>query len=208
MHFHRSVTASAAILALALGAGACGSSGSSAKSTSASSTTSIPTSAAPTDASTSTSTSGSGTSTAPATGAGGARCTADQLTGSSEATGAAAGSRYTTVVLTNTAATPCTLEGYPGVSLADAKGAQIGHPAKREANATMGQVMLAAKTGTASFLIHTTADVSGTGCLAASTTINVIPPNDTGTVHVPGEVTVCGDGFWATPVVAGTAGRN
>lgn len=201
------IAVAAALLTLTIGAGACGSSGSTAKSSSGSSTSTTATTSPSTSAQPSAP--GGLATTAPATtAAGSTRCRAGQLTGSATDSGAAAGNRYLTVVLTNSADSACTLQGYPGVSLANAGGTQIGQPAQREANATSGPVTLAAKTGKASFLVHTTADVNGTGCQPPSTTINVIPPNDTGTVHVAGEVTVCGDGFWVTPMVAGTAGRN
>ncbi len=199
----------AALLTLTIGAGACASSGSTAKTTTGSSTsTSTNATTAPSTSAQPTAPGGRTTTAPPTTTAGSTRCKAGQLTGRATATGAAAGNRYVTVVLTNTADSPCTLQGYPGVSLADASGTRIGQPAQREAGATPGRVTLAASTGKASFLVHTTADVNGTGCQPPSTTINVIPPNDTGTVHVAGAVTVCGDGFWVTPVVAGTAGRN
>ncbi len=203
----RLLAVSAALLTFTIGAGACGSSGSTAKSSTGSST-STSTSTAPTTSAQSSAPGGLATTAPPTTTAGSTRCRAGQLTGSATQAGAAAGNRYLTVVLTNTADSTCTLHGYPGVSLADANGARIGQPAQREANATSGSVTLAAKNGKASFLVHTTADVNGTGCQPPSTTIDVIPPNDTGTVHVAGKVTVCGDGFWVTPVVAGTAGRN
>ena len=120
--------------------------------------------------------------------------------------GAAAGNRYQTVVFTNTGSTECTLTGYPGVSLLDASGARIGQPAGRESG-TVAKVSLKADGGQASFFIHTTADLGGTGCQAASSTIAVIAPDDTMTMTLPGEVTVCGS-FDASPVVAGTNGHS
>jgi hypothetical protein len=59
------------------------------------------------------------------------RCHTADLTASLEDGGAAAGTHYRYVVLTNSNGPTCTLYGYPGVSLVDASGAQIGKPAER-----------------------------------------------------------------------------
>jgi hypothetical protein len=60
-----------------------------------------------------------------------ARCHTADLSASLEEAGAAAGTSYRYVVMTNSAGPRCTMYGYPGVSLVDAGGAQIGKPAER-----------------------------------------------------------------------------
>jgi hypothetical protein len=46
--------------------------------------------------------------------------------------GAAAGSVYRSLQITNTSGASCVLDGYPGVSYVDAAGSQIGAPADRD----------------------------------------------------------------------------
>ena len=179
---------------------ACGSSGS----TAAGSSTTEATTSTTVEATTSTSSTAQGPTSTVRSAASDA-CVAAHLKLTLGEGGAAAGSRYQTVVLTNTGSAACTLTGYPGVSLQDSSGARIGPPAGREAG-TVAKVSLPPNGGQASFFIHTTADMSGTGCQAASAAIAVIAPNDTATLTVPGEITVCGT-FNASPVVAGTTGH-
>jgi len=59
------------------------------------------------------------------------RCHTADLTAMLEDAGAAAGTSYRYVVLTNSNGPACTLYGYPGVSLVDGSGAIIGKPAER-----------------------------------------------------------------------------
>jgi hypothetical protein len=60
-----------------------------------------------------------------------ARCHTADLTASLEDGGAAAGTHYRYLVLTNSSGPACTLYGYPGVSLVDGSGHIIGKPAER-----------------------------------------------------------------------------
>jgi len=59
------------------------------------------------------------------------RCHTADLTASLEESGAAAGTNYRNIVLTNSNGPACTLYGYPGVSLVDGSGAVVGKPAER-----------------------------------------------------------------------------
>lgn len=74
------------------------------------------------------------------------RCTSDHLTLTlSEGDGAAAGSRLPYLVVTNTGASGCTLQGWPGVSfVGDGDGAQIGAAADLDRSSTHATVTLAA----------------------------------------------------------------
>jgi hypothetical protein len=58
--------------------------------------------------------------------------------------GAAAGSTYVPIDFTNTSASPCTMDGYPGVSFVSSpSGSQLGNPAARNTAATPAMVTLA-----------------------------------------------------------------
>jgi hypothetical protein len=97
-----------------------------------STSTSRTTSASPT--STSRSTTSSGSSTSGSTTAAGTVCRAGtgKVTVVPSAGGAAAGHVQLEVRVTNTGSSPCTLRGYPGVSLVTGtEGAQLGAPAQR-----------------------------------------------------------------------------
>jgi hypothetical protein len=59
------------------------------------------------------------------------RCRTADLSASLEDAGAAAGTHYSYVVLTNSSGPTCTMYGYPGVSLVDASGNVLGKPADR-----------------------------------------------------------------------------
>jgi hypothetical protein len=199
----RSATALFAALVGVAMESACGSSGSTASSSTT--TTVAPTSTTSASSGTMRPSSSAAGPTTTARSAPGAGCVAAHLKVTLGDGGAAAGSRYQTVIFTNTGDVACTLTGYPGVSLLDGSGARIGPPAGRESG-DVAKVSLAADGGEASFFIHTTADLSGTGCEAPSASIAVIAPNDTTTMTVPGAITVCGS-FNASPVVAGTTGH-
>lgn len=90
---------------------------------------------------------GGGGSSAPATpSAGTAACATGNLkaTVDTAAGGAAAGSTYYPVNLTNTGSSSCSLFGYPGVSWVTApSGSQIGRPATRNPAVTPAAVVLA-----------------------------------------------------------------
>ena len=60
-------------------------------------------------------------------------CATSQLTGTLGGSDAAAGSLYRYLVLTNHSSTACHLTGYPGLSMLNAGGQQIGQPATRQA---------------------------------------------------------------------------
>lgn len=59
------------------------------------------------------------------------RCATADLALSTAAAGAAAGTHFLALVLTNTSGVECTLTGFAGVSLVDGAGQQLGNPAER-----------------------------------------------------------------------------
>ena len=130
-------------------------------------------------------------------------CATSQLTGSMGGGDAAAGNIYLNLVLTNRSATTCHLTGYPGVSMLDAHGRQIGQPATRQATAYQAIVL---KPGaSASDTIHT-ANHQGT-CLPASSKLKVYPPGNTASLTFAGSVTECFNQFSITPLAAGKGGN-
>lgn len=116
---------------------------------------------------------------------------------------AGAGNLYRYLVFTNRSGTTCHLTGFPGVSLLDSDGRQIGAPATREHNGYTPVVLRPG--GTASDTIHTV-NHQGT-CLPTSTSVRVYPPGNRASVVVPGEITNCHDQFSVTPLTAGSAGN-
>lgn len=157
---------------------------------------STPGSATPTAAATPTTTSGSGsgsgstktatTQAAPA--AAGAPCTSAQLRVARTDPNAGAGQLYAKITFTNTAATSCTLTGYPGVSYVKAAGVQSGNPAQRT-GAGYRVVTLAAHGGTASAVMHDSDGIGGYSkgqCdLTSVEGIRVYPPNERAAMFIP-----------------------
>jgi hypothetical protein len=112
---------------------------------------------------------------------------------------------YTPLVLTNTGTRTCELRGFPGVSILDASGTQIGQPAGREG--TEGATVSIAPGKTASATLHTTnAGVGGSTCTAVSAKMKVFPPDDTAALTFNASYTAC-SGFQVSTLVAGSAGR-
>jgi hypothetical protein len=131
-------------------------------------------------------------------------CTTGQLKGSLGETQAGAGQRYTTLVLTNTGSKECDLRGFPGVSLVDASGKQIGQPASREG--TEGATVMIKPGGTASATLHTSAAGMGAQCDATSTQLRIFPPDNTESLMITAAYSACG-GFRVTTLVSGSAGN-
>lgn len=180
-------TAAASLLLLA----ACGPSPSPAGSSSAppSSSSASPTSASP-SASNSPSPSGTVSSAAPAAEG---QCKADSLTAATDSTGGgAAGSIYEKLILTNSGTTPCTLEGFAGVSLtADANGAPIGEPATRETTTPVTKIELAPGKSAWAELRYTQAGNYGDCTKVPAAGYRIYPPNDTASLFVAEQHDAC-----------------
>ena len=190
-----------ALLALVLVGGvACSSSSKKASTTTAPATTTV---GSTTGGSSSTpgSTTGVSTTTVPTT----PRCVTGALGIRLGQPGAAAGNRYLPIVFTNTSGTACTLYGYPGVSLLDASGKQIGTPASREAGSTP-KVVTVAPGASASAAVHTAAQGVAPSCGPTSTQIRVYVPDERTAVDLPAALADCGGVFSVMPVVPGTSG--
>ena len=131
-------------------------------------------------------------------------CSTDQLKGGLGETQSGAGQRYTIVVLTNTGTKACDLRGFPGVSLLDANGKQIGEPASREGSE--GATISIAPGASASTTLHTSAAGLGAQCDPTSAQLRVYPPDNTASLTITAAYSACG-GFRVSTLVAGTAGN-
>lgn len=131
-------------------------------------------------------------------------CRSENLRASLGASDSGAGQRYTALVLTNVGATGCELRGFPGVSLLDASGAQIGEPAGREGG--IGATISIAPGATASATLHTSAPGTGGACTGPSAKLRVYPPDNTVAVEFAMAYTTCGS-FLVSTLVIGSAGR-
>lgn len=178
----------------ALGLVACSSSDDSGSSTT--------TTAAPSTTST-TSGGGSSSSSTSTTEAAPQPCPSSSLAGSLGPSNAGAGQLYQPLVLRNTGSTACELRGFPGVSVLDSSGTQIGEPATRDG--AEGAAVLLEPGGAASALLHTNNGPVGGPCEQTSASMRVYPPNQTEALTFAAEFTVCG-GFSVTSVVAGETG--
>ena len=115
-----------------------------------------------------------------------------------------AGQRYTVLVLTNTGSSSCELRGFPGVSLLDGTGKQLGQPAAREG--TEGSLVTLAPGGAASTTLQTSAEGMGAACEPTSTQLRVFPPDNTVALTFSAAYVACG-GFRVSTLVPGSAGN-
>ena len=130
-------------------------------------------------------------------------CATSQLTAALGGSDAGAGSLYRYLVLTNHSGTACHLTGYPGLSMLDGSGKEIGAPATRQ---PLGyQPVVLQPGGTASDTIHTI-NQQGT-CLPASAELRIYPPGNLDSLLITGQVTNCDDQFTVTPLIAGSTGN-
>ncbi|CAG7646790.1 DUF4232 domain-containing protein [Actinacidiphila bryophytorum] len=144
------------------------------------------------------------TRTGPASGSGATpMCATSQLTAALGGGDAGAGSLFRYLVLTNHSSTACHLTGYPGLSMLDADGRQIGAPADRQPMAYSAVVLRPG--GSVSDTIHTV-NQQGT-CLPASVKLRIYPPGNTAWLDFPGSVTNCDNLFTVTPFAAGRTGN-
>ena len=128
-------------------------------------------------------------------GGGGANaCATKDLTVKAGDSEGAAGSIYVTLDFTNAGSAPCTLYGYPGVSLAaGSPTAQVGAAATRSTAAAAAVVTLAPG-ATANALLRVTQalDYPKATCSPKATTIlHIFPPNQTAAVDLPFKSTGC-----------------
>lgn len=130
-------------------------------------------------------------------------CNADELTLSlTDGDGGGAGTLNQVIVLTNISKRTCILGGFPGVSLVNDNGNQIGTPATRAKNYTEKKLTLNPEgkaKATVSFQDQGNFD-DGT-CKTGATKLRVYPPNDTGYLSIASPmITAWCPGFEISPV--------
>ena len=135
------------VAAVALLGSACGSDSKADDTTTTTTTTATSTST----------TAGGSTST---TKAGTPACNTNQLAGELGPSNAGAGPGLQPAVVKNTSTTTCEVRGFPGVSLLDGSGNQIGEPATREGNEGAAVVLKPGESASAT--LHTTNEGVGT----------------------------------------------
>lgn len=150
-----------------------------------------------TSASPATSSAAPGTSAPPSsatpTATGPSLCKAAALSAATDSTGGgAAGSVYMTLTLTNTGTEPCVLKGFPGVSLAaDANGAPIGAPAKRDETTPAVDVLLAPGKAGAAVLRYTQAGNYPDCTIVPAAGYRIYPPEDTASLFLAQPTQAC-----------------
>jgi hypothetical protein len=130
-------------------------------------------------------------------------CNADELALSlAQGDGGGAGTLNQLIVLTNTSKRICILGGFPGVSLVNNNGNQVGTPAARAKNYTEKKLTLnpgGQAKATVSFQDQGNFD-DGT-CKTGATKLRVYPPNDTGYLSIASTmITAWCPGFEISPV--------
>jgi Protein of unknown function (DUF4232) len=198
-HSRRASLTGATLAVAAVLAAGCSSSSSSSSSSSAtagaSATATTPASGATAASGITAAASGAAASpSAPAGAAGAAACTTTDLKASTgNGGGGAAGSFYSFIDFTNTSKAPCTLYGYPGVSLTAASGAQIGAAATRNTATAPTLVTLAPGATANAELRMTDPTVYPTGkCQpATSAYLKIYPPNQTQPVQISFKGSTC-----------------
>lgn len=194
-------TAVPAVL-LAAGLAACGGSSSTSSSATAAQTSSSPSassSATTTDATSTTSTSAGTSSASTTTATAGAAALSGCPTASLRLTfvsgQGAAGTAFMTYALTNIGHATCTLIGFPGVSIVNASGAIVQHPAQRGGIETPVRIRLVtlARGRQARFIVTSSDVIPSPGCPHAfsGTALRVFPPNQRQSLSVPHTTPFC-----------------
>lgn len=158
-----------------------------------------------TAAASTTTTAGGGGGSTTTTKAGPNACAASSLSAELGQSNAGAGQLYQPLVLRNTGKAACELRGFPGVSVLDSAGTQIGQPATRDG--AEGAAVTLQPGGAASATLHTANGPIGGPCEAASASMKVFPPGSTEAITFAASYTVCG-GFSVTTLVAGANGTS
>jgi LPXTG-motif cell wall-anchored protein len=132
-------------------------------------------------------------------------CATSQLTASLGGGDAGAGNLYRFLLLTNHSRTTCELDGYPGLSLLNAHGQQLGAPATFDHSFSYYPV--AVRPGqSVSDTIHTL-NAGATSCQGTSTEVRIYPPGNKADLVIPGKIMLCGHLLTVSPFGPGTVGN-
>ncbi|MFE0382156.1 DUF4232 domain-containing protein [Streptomyces inhibens] len=134
------------------------------------------------------------------------RCTAAAMSLRLGASDVGAGNIRYPLVFTNKGKKACTLRGFPGVSLINRDGSQVGKPATREGGA--GAAVRLQPGQSAHALLHTLNEgFSDTPCWANSQIVYAYPPGSKESMTTGSRgLRVCGGRFDVTAVEAGSLG--
>jgi hypothetical protein len=131
-------------------------------------------------------------------------CNADELTLTAEqGSDSGAGTIAYNLVLTNVGKRACILDGFPGVSLVNDNGNQVGSPAVRANNYT--EKKLTIQPGAKAYTVASVENSSNFDdgqCKSGATKFRVYPPNDTGYLSVVSPVETWCPGFMISPVLS------
>jgi Protein of unknown function (DUF4232) len=134
-----------------------------------------------------------------------ATCPTSQLTAALGGSDAGAGNLYRYLVLTNNGSTPCALEGFPGLSLLDDQGTQLGAAATFDHSFSYARVVLRPG-ASASDTIHTL-NAGATSCTGTSNSLRIYPPGNRASLVIPGQVMLCGGQLSVSPFTSGSTGN-
>lgn len=131
-------------------------------------------------------------------------CNADELSMVlGEGNGTGAGTLSLTLVFSNNGTRECTLGGYPGVSLVNNNGNQIGSPADQTPNTEAKTVTLAVGASASATVTYPEEGNFDAGtCKDGATKLRVYPPNDFGYLSVASPITGWCPGLQVGPVIA------
>jgi hypothetical protein len=154
--------------------------------------------------------SGSGSSAQSGSGSGSTSgdCSADNLSLKLSYSNAGAGNIYENLVFTNKGSSTCTLAGYPGVSLIQGDGSQIGSPATRDGSSVHSTTVSLAPGGSAHAVLHTLNQgvKANPPCWTKAAFVKVYAPGSkTVMTATASDFQVCGGEFTTTPVQAGAS---
>jgi len=131
-------------------------------------------------------------------------CNADELSlKTATADGGGAGTLNLAIVLTNTGTRTCDLFGFPGVSLVNANGNQVGKPADRATNYQEAKQTLKPGGSVKAIISYSNSGNFDSGtCQDGATKLRVYPPNDVGYLSTSTTLTTWCPGFMTSPVLA------
>ena len=120
-------------------------------------------------------------------------CSTSNLRITLGAGGAAAGTDFTVLDFTNSGASACTIYGFPGVSLTNSSGAQIGAAATRNPSKPSTLITLApGAKANATLGVANAENYPASACKpTAAAKLKIFPPNQTQAVELPFTVTGC-----------------
>jgi hypothetical protein len=108
--------------------------------------------------------------------------------------GAATGTDYISLVVTNIGTADCVLFGYPGVTFRDAHGQQVGLPAQRDKSSKPRRVVIGAGEKAHAQLSFPNPDFFGSGCGGTNAKrVQMFPPDQTVPLRADVDAYVCTD---------------